>query len=150
MNQNAAASDWKWSLRKRIPSVTDLGHALIDELMQALSRFGWEGRDAFHIHMATEEAVVNAIEHGNRRDPLKHVAIDFRINDDLVRLEITDEGCGFCLNDVQDPTEDENLEKPRGRGVLLIRELMSDVHYNQVGNSLVMVKRRSPPDPDDE
>lgn len=145
MDQNSGSSDWKWRLRKSIASSSDDGHALIDELNQALSKWGWEGRDSFHIHMATEEAIVNAIEHGNKRDPSKTVAIDFRINDDEVWLEITDQGEGFRLEDLKDPLEEENLEQPRGRGVLLIRELMSEVRYNCLGNSVIMVKRRSPP-----
>lgn len=151
MNRKPSPSHWRWQLKKTIPSSSDDGHGVIEELNQALANHQWEGRDAFHIHMAIEEAIVNAIEHGNKRDPKKFVHIHFCLSDHEVRLEISDEGDGFILEDLRDPTDDENLERPRGRGVMLIRELMSEVHYNDRGNSIMMVKHRSPPlEPSDD
>ncbi len=135
--------DWSWRLDKVIASDTDEGHAVIEQLTQALQSHGWDGRDLFHIHMAVEEAVVNAIEHGNKRHPEKSVHIDFRVSEDLVEMEITDQGEGFDPSTLPDPTDDELLEVPRGRGVHLIRQLMSDIQYNEKGNSLLMRKIRS-------
>ncbi len=146
---SSSQTDWSWRLEKSIPSSSEEGHAAIEELVHALENAGWEGRDFFHIHMATEEAVVNAIEHGNKRSPDKMVHLDFRVSDDLVRLVITDQGAGFNPESLPDPTDDDLLEKPRGRGVMLIRELMTEAHYNRVGNSVEMIKRRSPPAPEE-
>ncbi len=109
------STEWAWRLEKSIPSSSEEGHAVIEELTQALERLGWEGRDFFHIHMATEEAIVNAIEHGNKRIQEKKVHVDFRISPEEVRLVITDQGEGFNPYSLPDPTEDELLEKPRGR-----------------------------------
>ena len=99
-------------------------------------------RDVFGVRLALEEALVNAIKHGNRMDPDKSVRIGCQVCDKQVRIEIEDQGSGFDVSDVPDPTEDENLEKPGGRGIMLMRSFMSTVEYNASGNRLVMTKLR--------
>ena len=138
-----------WKCDKVIPSELDAGHASIEELMSALESAGWEGRDVFHIQMAIEEAVVNAIEHGNKRDATKQVHIVFVVDAESAEMTITDQGDGFDHQNVADPTEEERLDQPRGRGVLLIRELMTQAQYNQKGNSVWMRKERSKDDSQD-
>ncbi|MCU0707933.1 MAG: ATP-binding protein [Pirellula sp.] len=141
--------DSSWTLDKILPSELDAGHAVIDQLMAALETAGWMGRDLFHVQMAIEEAVVNAIEHGNKRDASKQVHVIFHVFQDRAELSITDQGNGFDHHNIADPTEEERLEQPRGRGVMLIRELMSEAKYNEKGNSLWMLKRRSPDESED-
>lgn len=138
-----------WKCDKTIQSDLDAGHASIEELMNALESAGWEGRDVFHIQMAIEEAVVNAIEHGNKRDATKQVHIVFAVDAESAEMTITDQGDGFDHQNVADPTEEERLDQPRGRGVLLIRELMTQAQYNQKGNSVWMRKERSKDDSQD-
>lgn len=135
--------DASWTLDKIFPSDLESGHSVIDALIAALESAGWLGRDLFHVQMAIEEAVVNAIEHGNRRDPAKQVHVLFQVFQDRAELTITDQGDGFEHWNVADPTEEERLDRPRGRGVLLIRELMSESRYNDKGNSVWMLKWRS-------
>lgn len=132
-----------WSIDKVLPSDLDAGHAVIEELMAALDSCGWEGRDVFHIQMAIEEAVVNSIEHGNKRNPEKEVHVVFKVTRERTELEVTDQGDGFDHHNVADPTEEDRVDQPRGRGVMLIRELMSEARYNEKGNSVWMVKLRS-------
>lgn len=132
-----------WKCDKTIPSELDAGHASIEELMSALESAGWEGRDVFHIQMAIEEAVVNAIEHGNKKDASKQVHVLYVVSSDWVEMTVTDQGAGFDHQNVADPTEEERLDQPRGRGVLLIRELMTQAQYNDKGNSVWMRKDRS-------
>jgi len=138
-----------WKCDKTIQSDLDAGHASIEELMNALESAGWEGRDVFHIQMAIEEAVVNAIEHGNKRDATKQVHIVFVVDAESAEMTITDQGDGFDHQNVADPTEEERLDQPRGRGVLLIRELMTQAQYNKKGNSVWMRKERSKDDSQD-
>ena len=138
-----------WKCDKTIQSDLDAGHASIEELMNALESAGWEGRDVFHIQMAIEEAVVNAIEHGKKRDATKQVHIVFVVDAESAEMTITDQGDGFDHQNVADPTEEERLDQPRGRGVLLIRELMTQAQYNQKGNSVWMRKERSKDDSQD-
>ena len=137
-----------WSYDKILPSDLELGHAAIEELMTALGAAGWEGMDLFRIQMAIEEAVVNAIEHGNKRQIEKKVHLVFHVTGEKTTLEITDEGAGFDHRNVADPTDEELLDKPRGRGVMLMRELMNEAFFNERGNQVTMIKLRSVEVPD--
>lgn len=137
-----------WSFDKFLPSDLDVGHAAIEELMNALGAAGWEGMDLFRIQMAIEEAVVNAIEHGNKKDPDKKIRLVFEVTRSTVVMAISDEGLGFDHRNVADPTSEDLVDKPRGRGVMLMRELMNEVNFNEVGNHVVMIKMRSPQVPE--
>ena len=99
-------------------------------------------RDLFSVRLALEEALANAIKHGNQMDPNKSVHISCHIDEHRIRLVVEDEGQGFQLNDVPDPTTEENLDKPSGRGIMLIRSFMSLVEYNETGNRLILEKNR--------
>ncbi len=98
---------------------------------------------AYWIELAINESVINAIQHGNQLDAAKNASI--RISSDGVMIEIVveDQGPGFELSDVADPTDIENLLKPGGRGILIIRSFMDTVEVSQIdggGNRLRMVK----------
>jgi len=134
-----------WFFDKSLFNDLDVGHAAIEQLMEALNLAGWQGSDLFRIQMAIEEAMVNAIEHGNKRDPDKKVRCIFEVTTEKVVMDITDQGCGFDHRNVADPTLDDRVDQPRGRGVMLIRELMSETHYNEIGNKITMIKFRSAP-----
>lgn len=132
-----------WAIEKSIPSDLDVAHELIEQTILAMSDLEWPGGDMFHVQMAMEEALVNAIEHGNKRCESKEVAIAISVSGQEIKIQIKDQGDGFDHRNVADPTEEERLDQPRGRGVLLIRELMSQSRYNDIGNELVMIKKRS-------
>lgn len=135
--------DWNWKLERRFPSDAAPGHAAIAELLTELETAGWTTRDIYGIHLALEEALVNAIRHGNRSDLSKEVGLRFYLNDDRLLMEIEDEGAGFDPAKLPDPTEDEFLDRPNGRGVLLIRTFMTRVDYLGRGNLCVMEKVKS-------
>jgi serine/threonine-protein kinase RsbW len=116
---------------------------VIAPLLTQLERGGWESRDIFGIHMAVEEALVNAIQHGNSEDPSKAVHVVYRTTSALVRIEITDEGSGFRPSAVADPTTNDHLCEPHGRGLLLMRAYMTKVEYQGCGNKLILEKRRA-------
>jgi serine/threonine-protein kinase RsbW len=134
-----------WSLYVAIPSIIDVGHEQIESLMTELEKAAWDGRDLFHVRMAVEEAVVNAIEHGNKRDASKTVQLDFRVSPELCYIDIIDQGEGFDPASLRDCTDEEFVDKPRGRGVMLIKELMSEAVYNEKGNRLTMLRKRNDP-----
>ena len=135
--------EWVWSQEHTIPSDTSAGRQLLDSLLSELTRQKWGEQDTFGIHLAVEEALVNAIKHGNGADPAKNVRMVSKVSASHVRVEITDEGHGFDPAAVPDPTEDENLEAPSGRGLMLMNSFMSHVEFNAVGNCVVMEKVRS-------
>ncbi len=115
----------------------------IEQDLQA-NRFG-EG-DQFAVKLAVEEALVNAIKHGNQLDPAKRVRVQYKVDDDKFSIQITDEGPGFNPEDLPDPTAEDFLERPCGRGVLLIKSFMTSVDFLGRGNELVMRKDKTPPD----
>jgi serine/threonine-protein kinase RsbW len=136
---------WSWTLSQRLTSDTDDAHKAIERLESALHGAGWEGRDLFHVRMAVEEGLVNAIEHGNKRDPMKHVDLEFRVSREACFIRITDEGPGFCRSNLKSCIDDDCLDKPRGRGVWLIEQFMSESAYNDRGNQLTMIRKRNDP-----
>lgn len=133
---------WIWRCDRVIPSDTAVGRHVLEELLGELASRGWSEHDIFHIHLATEEALVNAIKHGNRSDRSKTVHIRCQLSAELIRIEIADEGFGFDPARVPDPTDPERLETPGGRGVMLMKAFMSRVEYSPAGNSVVLQKRR--------
>jgi serine/threonine-protein kinase RsbW len=132
-----------WSADISIPSAYAAGKLVVDQLLDQLQRANWSEHDIFGVHLAVEEALVNAILHGNRLDKSKQVRIVFRLFEQRLRIEIADEGSGFDPGRLPDPTASENLERPCGRGVLLMRNFMSLVEFNDLGNRVVMEKERS-------
>src|SRR5262249_31303404 len=96
--------------------------------------------DIFGIRLALEEALVNAIKHGNNMDRAKTVRISYRVARDRFDIVITDQGPGFDPADVPDPTAVENLERPCGRGLMLMRHYMSEVAFLDSGNAVRMCK----------
>ena len=88
--------------------------------------------------MALEEAISNAVKHGNRGDPEKIVRLECQADRTSVVIRIEDEGEGFDPGAVPDPTDEENLEIPSGRGIVLMRSFMSEVAYEPPGNRVLM------------
>lgn len=103
---------------------------------------GFGPRELFGMRLALEEGVVNAIKHGNGLDPDKSVQIECFVDEERVIVVIEDEGPGFDPADVPDPTEDDNLEKPSGRGLMLMRTFMTRVEYHGRGNRVTLEKVR--------
>ena len=116
---------------------------LVRELLELLEKENWTQDDIFGIRMAVEEAVMNAIKHGNDDDPDKKVYAEFRLEKDRFYAKISDQGRGFCPADVPDPTLTANLEKTSGRGVKLMKTFVDECRYNSCGNSVELVKHRS-------
>ena len=97
-------------------------------------------KEIFGIRLALEEALVNAIKHGNQMDRTKKVHISYQLHPDRFDVQISDDGGGFDPGDVPDPTAFENLERPCGRGLMLMRHYMTAVAFNERGNGVTMSK----------
>ncbi len=137
---------WLWQHRRTLPSILSEAGRLLSEITGELEHRGWSDRDIFAVQLAVEEALVNAIKHGNRSDPGKTVTVSCWLSEDLFRIEIEDQGDGFDPATVPDPTSPERLEEPTGRGIMLMRTFMTKVTYNAKGNAVVLEKRRSTSD----
>lgn len=125
-----------------IPSSLTQGVKAVETVIDAIQPYGYSDTALFAIRLALDEALANAIRHGNQADESKIVTIDYSVDDQQVKISITDQGCGFCPNDIPDPTLDENLERPCGRGVMLMRAYMTQVSFNEAGNCVTMIKRK--------
>jgi serine/threonine-protein kinase RsbW len=137
----AAPSEWQ---RERLVA-TEQVSAIADRVVAAMETVGYSGRDVFGVRLALEEAVVNAIKHGHNYDTSKEVRIRFRVKPERVLIEVEDEGEGFDPHQVPDPRTPENLERPGGRGLLLMRSYLTWLRYNERGNVVTLCKCRSLP-----
>jgi serine/threonine-protein kinase RsbW len=104
---------------------------------------GYGQQDIHAVRLGLEEALVNAIRHGHGGDPAKTVRFQYAVSPEEVRAEVEDQGPGFDPNQVPDPLALENLEKPSGRGLLLMRHYLTEVRYNARGNVVSLRKRRT-------
>jgi len=124
-----------------IPS--DIKHLreVSSRILEGLAHYRLSEEALFEIRLCIEEAVRNAIVHGNRSDKNLPVNISYSTQDRQLVMEVEDSGAGFNPQSVPDPTADDNILKGGGRGVYLIKHLMDKVEYNDTGNKIRMVKR---------
>src|SRR6185295_11275861 len=111
---------------------------------------GLDDDSQHYVGVAIRECVINAIKHGNRNDPSKHVFVEFSTGkttgDSVLTIRVRDQGEGFDPETIADPLAPENLLKSSGRGIFLIRSFMDDVQLNSApegGMEIRMVKRVS-------
>lgn len=112
--------------------------ALERSVMDAVSRSGYDTASGFAIRLAMEEALMNAFKHGNKSDPDKKVTVRWLVEPAFVEIQIEDEGEGFDPLSVPDPTDQDNIEIPSGRGLMLMRAYMSEVEFSPQGNRVTM------------
>jgi len=127
--------------RVTIPSEPKLLPKVEDAIQVKLVEYNYGERALFAVRLAVEEAVINAMKHGNRMDKTKTVTITWSVNEKQAVIEVEDQGAGFDPEAVPDPTADENLDIPHGRGLVLMRAYMEEVAYNDSGNRVTLIKR---------
>lgn len=127
-------------LRFSIPSTFTRGHAAQKEILAAMQRAGFTANSRFAVKLALDEAMVNAIKHGNKLDARKLVLIEVKVTADRVDISIEDQGTGFDRKGVPDPTHEDNLHRPSGRGILLIESYMNSARWDRGGRRLRMVR----------
>jgi len=125
-----------------IPS--DLAEAKKPEsvILHEVERLGYSSESIFAIKLTIEEGITNAIKHGNKSDKSKKVTVQFSIDKNEISVSIRDEGPGFDPEGVPDPTTEERLALPSGRGILLMRAYMDEVRQTATGNDLLLVKAK--------
>lgn len=108
------------------------------EVLEAIDQVLLDRASRFAVRLALEEAVSNASRHGNQGDPQKKLILSYRVAPGEIQIIVEDEGSGFDPEAVPDPTAEENLEIPSGRGLMLMRAYMSEVNYNDDGNRVTL------------
>jgi serine/threonine-protein kinase RsbW len=127
-------------MRTKIDNDSHLLKEISKQLIARLKETGVEEDIIFDIHVGFEEALRNAMIHGNQDDPSKKVTVGYDLTDMSVTISVEDEGKGFDPEMLPDPTRQENLLKESGRGVYMMKHLMDDVTYENGGRKVVMVK----------
>jgi serine/threonine-protein kinase RsbW len=127
----------------RVPSEVSCIEEVVDLLMRHCCSSGWLCRKLrFNLRVAIAEALANAIVAGNQEDRSKWVQVQAEVCGDLIRIEVTDQGTGFDPESILPPLLPEELDRPNGRGLFLIKHLVDDVRFNEQGNSICMTLRR--------
>ena len=105
---------------------------------------GFDEEDQHKIDMAVHESVINAIWHGNKNDPSKHVWLRFEMYSDRLEIRVRDQGNGYDPSRLLDPLAEENLLNVSGRGIFLIRTFMDEYRVESIageGTEVILVKR---------
>jgi len=132
------------SFELTIPSRLEEMTAVHDLIGRAIEEFKLSDELAHWIELTISESMINAIQHGNKADPTKEATLRISSDGDNLEIIVEDQGCGFKLDNIADPTDNANLLKPSGRGILIIRSFMDEVDLSLRdggGCRLRMVKR---------
>jgi len=138
----ALAAHGKVMFRYSFPSDPQFIPGVVHAVALLAMEFGFAPADyTMNLPLALDEAVSNAIIHGNRRDRQKRVDVEGQIDSQSVRVKVRDEGQGFERDLSRDPVHPENLLAPSGRGLFLIESVMDEVRHTHDGRCIEMVKR---------
>lgn len=123
-----------------IPSTLTAAVEVLKDIVSAVEQAGYRREAVFAVRLALDEALANAVKHGNANDPNKQVTITLDVDPERVIVSVQDQGPGFVPEQLPDPTADENLSRPNGRGVMLMQAYMTQVGYNETGNKVILTK----------
>lgn len=126
-----------------IESTLHAARAAEDAILGKIEEHGYPPDALFAIRLSLEEAITNAVKHGNHCDPARRVHLRFSVDDEQAVIYVADDGGGFDPARVPDPTMPNRLSLPNGRGIMLMRAYMDDVQYNRQGNEVRLVKKRT-------
>lgn len=112
---------------------------LLEPFVEKAKSYCCVSNEQYHnILLVLTEAVNNSIVHGNHADPAKKVRIQMNINTQSLRFVVQDEGNGFDLSQIPDPTSPNQLTQPNGRGVFLMRRLADNVSFAENGRKVLI------------
>ena len=121
------------SIKIEIPSLSENIRIIESFIDNAKEKFNLNDDIYGNIMIAVTESVNNAIVHGNNNDKSKNVLITLLLDDQLIKFRIQDEGKGFNFHNLPDPTAPENISKPGGRGIFLMKHLSDEVRFTEEG-----------------
>ena len=110
--------------------------------MAELERCAFPEEATFALRLALEEALCNAVRHGNQNDASKPITVRYAITPEKAVVIVRDEGRGFRPEEVPDPTDPDRLPLPSGRGIMLMHAYMDEVRYRDHGREVYFVKLR--------
>ena len=120
-------------LERSLPSEVAAISPFVDRLMLLFRKCGCVSEGESGVEIALREALANAIIHGNHENPRKHVYVRCRCQPDEVSIAVKDEGRGFDIDKMADPTVPESIGSVHGRGIYLMKALMDEVRFEEGG-----------------
>jgi serine/threonine-protein kinase RsbW len=123
----------------QIPSLSDNIRIIESFIDNAKEKFQLNDDIYGNIMISVTESVNNAIKHGNENITSKNVSISLMLNESLLKFRIEDEGIGFDYHNLPDPTAPENIEKPGGRGIFLMKHLADEVVFSENGSVVELI-----------
>ena len=117
------------SIRIEVPALSENIRMIESFIDNAKTKFSLNDDIYGNIMIAVTEAVNNAIKHGSSGDSSKNVLLSLAVEESLLKFRIEDQGYGFDYDHLPDPTSPENLEKPGGRGIFLMKHLSDEVKF---------------------
>jgi serine/threonine-protein kinase RsbW len=136
-NQGAPCIELERSLPSEVAAISPF----VDNIMLLFRKCGCVSEGESEVEIALREALANAIIHGNHENPQKHVHVRCRCKPDEVSIAVKDEGRGFDINKMADPTVPESIGSVHGRGIYLMKALMDEVRFEEGGVVVHMRKR---------
>ena len=127
-------------ISETMPSRLELTPDLISSLVEKLYHLPLDEYMIFNIKLALQEAVINAVEHGNKMQTDLLVQVDIEADGKQLIIQVSDQGNGFDYKTIPNPTEPQNLEKLRGRGIFLIQHVMDKIEFSNKGRTIRMIK----------
>jgi serine/threonine-protein kinase RsbW len=129
----------------RIKSKVDAIYSVEQEILECASELGYDGDSCFCLRLAMDEALINAIIHGNHRDEGKFIHIIALCDRSQIAITVQDEGDGFDQTTLINPTQEPYLHKTSGRGVYLIQQFTHELQFNDKGNAITFIINRAHP-----
>ena len=112
-----------------------------DRFRSDVELHGYDSATSFALVLGLTETLNNAYRHGNRGKPERHIVVRYRLCAGAAEIDVTDDGDGFDPHGIVDPTADENLARPNGRGILLMKSLFDDVEFKQGGRKVRLLRQ---------
>ena len=129
-------------LEHKVTATLDSLNEVLGDITSELARLHIRCGDLGEIRLALHEALTNALSHGSEMNAKKAITVRTRCDSvEGLHIIVRDEGAGFSPEAVPDPTEPENLGKPGGRGLYLMRQLMDDVEFCDHGREVHLRRR---------
>ncbi len=116
--------------------------AVQQEILSSMASLEYSEHDVFSVRIALEEALANALLHGHQGESEHPIEVAWRVNTAKVEITITDQGRGYNPETIPDPTAEENLTLPSGRGLAMMRAFMDHVDVNSQGNVVSMYREK--------
>lgn len=124
------------TIQIQIPSLSENIRIVESFIDNAKEKFHLDDDIYGNMMIAVTESVNNAIIHGNRSESGKNVTLRLKLDENVLKFTVIDQGVGFDYNDLPDPTAPENIDKPGGRGIFLMKHLCDEVTFNDKGRAV--------------